>query len=102
MFALAMRALCIFLVKRRHAHHAASLAITPEISCKHAQHTLSIESVRLGSSGAAIDQNARRLEHIVGDIMCCQKSMQPESVTSSLKAADNINCSTAPPSNTGA
>jgi hypothetical protein len=61
-----------------------------------------IELVRLGSSGAAVDEDAGRLQHIVGHTMRRQQTVQPEPVTSGLKAAHNANRGVEPASNTGA
>jgi hypothetical protein len=87
MLALAVRALSIFLVRRGYAHHAAVLAITPEVSRKHTQHALRIEPVCLGATRAAVDEDAGRLEHVAGNAVCGQQPVQPETVTSRLKAA---------------
>jgi hypothetical protein len=95
-------ALGILVFRRRHAYHAAALAITPKIGREHAQHAYGIEPVRLGPSGAAIDEDAGRLEHIVGDTMRRQQTVQPEPITSCLKTAHNTNRGVEPASNTGA
>jgi len=42
-----------------------------------------------GPSGAAVDENAGGLKNITDDTMCRQQTVQPEAVTSRLKAADN-------------
>ena len=52
--------------------------------------------------GAAIDEDAGRLEHIVGDTMRRQQTVQPEPITSCLKTAHNTNRGVEPASNTGA
>jgi hypothetical protein len=65
------------------------LAITPEIGRKHAQHAFRIEPVRFSPSGAAVDENAGGFKNMAGDAMCRQQTVQPEAVTSRLKAADN-------------
>src|SRR6476620_11036950 len=72
-----------------HTYHAAGLMITPEIGRKHAQHALRIEPVRLGPSGSAVDENAGGFKNMANDTMCRQQTVQPEAVTSRLKAADN-------------
>ena len=89
MLAFAVRALGVLLIRCWHAHHAAGLVITPEIGRKHAQHALCIEPVGFGPSGAAVDENAGGLKNITDDTMCRQQTVQPEAVTSGLKAADN-------------
>src|SRR5262249_34821674 len=98
----AVCALGLPVFRLRHAYHAAALAITPKIGREHAQHAYGIEPVRLGSSGAAIDEDASRLEHIVGDTIRRQQTVQPEPITSCLKAAHNTNRGVEPASNTGA
>src|SRR5215472_15851540 len=100
--ALAVYALGILVIRRRHAYHAAALAITPKIGREHAQDAYGIEPVRLGPSGAAIDEDAGRLEHIVGDTMRRQQTVQTEPITSCLKTAHNTNRGVEPASNTGA
>ena len=100
--ALTVNTLGILFLGRWHPYHAAALAITPEISREHAQHPYRIEPVRLGSSGTAVDEDAGGLEYIVGDAMRCKQTVQPEPVTTGLKAADNLNRSVEPASNTGA
>src|SRR5262249_15769961 len=45
--ALAVYTLRILVLRRRHAYHAAALAITPKIGREHAQHAYSIEPLRL-------------------------------------------------------
>src|ERR1019366_5000587 len=100
--ALAVRTLGILFVRCRHAHHAAGLVITPEIGRKHAQHALRIEPVRFGPSGAAVDENAGGFKNMAGDTMCRQQTVQPEAVTSRLKAADDAYLRRVEPaSNTG-
>ena len=94
--------MAFLLLGRWHPYHAAALAITPEISREHAQHPYRIEPVRLGSSGAAVDEDAGGLEYIVGDAMRCKQTVQPEPVTTGFKAADNPNRSVEPASNMGA
>src|SRR5258707_5520572 len=84
-----------------HTYHAAGLMITPEIGRKHAQHALRIEPVRLGPSGSAVDEKAGGVENMADDTMCRPPTMQPEAVTSRLKAADNGYCRVEPASSTG-
>ncbi len=95
-----MRALGILLFRCRHAHHTAGLVITPEIGRKHAQHALCVEPVCFGPSGAAIDENAGGFKNMADDTMCRQQTVQPEAVTSRLKAADNAYRRVEPASNT--
>ena len=64
--------------------------ITPEIGRKHAQHALRIEPVRLGPSGAAVDENAGGFKNMANDTMCRQQTVQPEAVTSRLKAQQRL------------
>jgi hypothetical protein len=101
LLALAVRTLGILLFRRRHAHHAAGLVITAEIGRKPAQHALRIESVRFGPSGAAVDENAGGFKNMADDTMCRQQTVQPEAVTSRLKAADNAYRRVEPASSTG-
>src|SRR5262249_17303307 len=75
---------------------------TPEINREHAQHPYRIEPVRLGSSSTAVDEDAGGLEYIVGDAMRCKQTVQPEPVTTGLKAADNPKRSLEPASQLGA
>src|SRR5262249_60824817 len=98
----AVCALGLPVFRLRHAYHAAALAITPKIGREHAQHAYGIEPVRLGSSGAAIDEDAGRLEHIVGDTMRRQQTVKPEPITSCLKTAHNTNRAVEPATNTDA
>ena len=95
-----MRALGILLFRCWHTYHAAGLMITPEIGRKHAQHALCIEPVGFGPSGAAVDENAGGLKNITDDTMCRQQTVQPEAVTSRLKAADNAHRRAEPASST--
>lgn len=75
--------------------------ITPEIGRKHAQHALRIEAVRFSPSGAAVDENACGFKNMADDAMCRQQTVQPEAVTSRLKAADNAYRRVEPASSTG-
>ncbi|SRR5216683_5618887 len=84
-----------------HAYHAAGMVITPEIGRKHAQHALRIEPVRFSPSGAAVDENAGGFKNMADDTMCRQQTVQPEAVTSRLKAADNAYRRVEPASSTG-
>jgi len=96
-----VRALGILLFRCWHAYHAAGLVITPEIGRKHAQHAVRIEPVRFSPSGAAVDENAGGFKNMVDDTMCRQQTVQPEAVTSRLKAADNAYRRFEPASSTG-
>src|SRR5665213_2347672 len=87
MLALAMHALCILLVRSRHAYHAASLAVPPEIRRKHAQHSLRIKTICLGPTRAAVNKDTGRIEYVAVNAVCRQQPVQPKTVTSCLKAA---------------
>src|SRR5665811_723545 len=52
-------------------------------------------------SGAAVDENAGGFKNMADDTMCRQQTVQPEAVTSRLKAADNAYRRVEPASNTG-
>ena len=85
--ALAMRALGILLIRRRHPDHAADLPVAPEIGHQHTQQALSVEPIGLGPPRAAVDQNAGRLQHVAGDAVGHEQPVQPEAVTPGLEAA---------------
>jgi hypothetical protein len=66
-----VRALGIFLIWRRNAYHAAALAIPPKKGGKHAEHAHRIEPISLGSSGAAVNEDAGWFEHVGVDTLRC-------------------------------
>ncbi len=88
MLALAMNALGVLLIGRRHTHHAANLSVALKVGRQHAQHTFCIEPVGLSPTSSPIDENAGRLKHMIGNAVCGQKPVQPEAVAPCLEAAD--------------
>ena len=79
-FTLTVRPFGILLFRRRHTHHAANLPISGQPGGEHAKHALGVEPVGLGPAGAAVHQDAGRLEHLGSDAVHRQRSVQPEPV----------------------
>jgi hypothetical protein len=89
-FAFTVRTFGILLFRRRHTHHAANLSISGQPGGEHAKHALGIEPVGLGPAGAALHQDAGRLEHVGSDAVHRQRSVQPEPVPARLEATDHL------------
>ena len=96
MLALAVQALGVLLLGRRHPHHAAGLPVAGEIGHQHAQQALGVEPVGLGPPRAAVDQDAGRLQHVAGDAVGHEQPVQPEAVPSCLEAAGHLDRRTEP------
>src|ERR1700733_14577917 len=71
MLTLAVRSFGIFVLRRRHPHDTAYLAITAEPGCQYAQHAFGIEPIGLGPTGASVHEDAGRLEHVGNAAMRC-------------------------------
>jgi len=71
MLTLAVRSFGIFVLRRRHTHDTAYLAITAEPGCQYAQHAFGIEPIGLGPTGASVHEDAGRLEHVGNGAMRC-------------------------------
>lgn len=87
MLALAVNALGVLLLGRRHTHHAANLPVAQKVCRQYAQHAFRVAPIGFRPTGAPIDENAGRLEHMVGDAVRGQEPMEPEAVTPGLEAA---------------
>ena len=87
MFALTMLALCVFLVRRRYADHAADVVLSSPVTGQHPQQALRVEPIGLCPPGAPADQDACGLHHVIGHAMRHKKTMQPKPVAASFETA---------------
>ena len=95
MLALTMLALGVFLIGRRHAHHAADMPLASMVSRQHPQQALRVEPIGLRPPGAPADQDACGLQHVVRDAMRDKETMQPKPVAASFETARDSHVITA-------
>ena len=79
-FALTMPAFVVFFGRTRHARHAAHPWLAAAMREKHTHQLLDIDPIGLDPALAAIDLDARRIQHLVLDPLLPKPTMQPEAV----------------------
>lgn len=84
---LAVQLAGIFLLDGWNLDHAPDLRLSADIANQHAQQLRRIEAIALGPPLAAVDLDARRVDHHVLDSLGQETAMQPEAVPSRLIAA---------------
>src|ERR687894_2834390 len=80
----------ILLLEAGYADHAANLRLTAMPCHQRAQQAGKIDPIGLASAGTAVDQQACRVDDLIGDAMRQQEPVQPEAVIAGLVAGDDL------------
>jgi hypothetical protein len=86
---LATAAPPILLLGAGDPNHAADLRLAAMPRHQRAQQAGEVDPVGLAPAGAAVDQQARRVDDLIGDAVRHQEPVQPEAVVAGLIAGDD-------------